>query len=100
MTNLPSITNKQSEIVTLLYKHRFLSREHIQQLLHHKLKTRSVSWLKDLKDKEYVVRIYNEHDFVGKTRPAVYYLGLNGIRYLRSLEAYPDEELRKRYTES
>lgn len=100
MTNLPPITNKQSEIVSLLYRHRYLSREHIQQLLGHKLKTRSVSWLKDLKDKGYVVRIYNEHDFVSKTRPAVYYLGLNGIRYLRNLDVYADEELRKRYSES
>lgn len=100
MKNLPPITNKQSEIVSLLYRHRYLSREHIQQLLGHKLKTRSVSWLKDLKEKEYVVRIYNEQDFVGKTRPAVYYLGLNGIRYLRGLKTYSDAELRKRYAES
>jgi hypothetical protein len=100
MTNLPPITNKQAEIVTLLYRHRYLSREHIQQFLHHKLKTRSVSWLTDLKEKGYVERIYNEHDFVGKTKPAVYYLGLNSIRYLRSLGEHPDEGLRKRYTES
>lgn len=100
MTNLPTITNKQSEIISLLYRHRYLSREHIQQLLGHKLKTRSVSWLKDLKEKEYVVRIYNEQDFVAKTKPAVYYLGLNGVRYLRGLKSYPDEELRKRYSES
>jgi hypothetical protein len=100
MTNLPPITNKQAEIVTLLYRHRYLSREHIQQLIHHKLKTRSVSWLTDLKEKGYVERIYNEHDFVGKTKPAVYYLGLNGIRYLRSIGDRPDGELRKRYAES
>lgn len=98
--NLPPITNKQVEILTLLYRHRFLSREHIQKFLKHKLKARSSNWLKDLHDKGYVVRIYDNHDFVGKTKPAVYYLGLNGIRYLRQLDEYPDEELRKRYTES
>src|SRR5579871_5405580 len=98
--DLPPITNKQAEIITLLYRHRFLSREHIQKFLKHKLKARSSDWLRDLKEKGYVERIYDEHDFVGKTKPAVYYLGLNGLRHLRSLENYPDEELRKRYTES
>lgn len=100
MTNLPPITNQQSVIIKLLYRHRFLNREHIQKFLRHKLKARSSNWLKDLKDKGYVERIYDEKDFVAKTRPAVYYLGLNGIRYLRELDEYPEEELRKRYTES
>ncbi|MEK7153547.1 MAG: hypothetical protein AAB834_06360, partial [Patescibacteria group bacterium] len=55
---------------------------------------------------------YSTH-FAEKTKPAIYYLGLNGVRYLRTLTrksktddgtvevvpAYPPEELRKRYKE-
>jgi hypothetical protein len=100
MTNLPPITVKQTEIIKLLYRHRFLNREQIQKFLNHKIKTRCSSWLKDLKEKEYVGRMYNEHDFLGKTKPAVYFVGLNGIRYLRNFDEYPNAELRKRYTES
>ena len=59
--------------------------------------------------KGYVEWIYSTH-FAEKTKPAVYYLGLNGVRYLRKfttphedcerLPTYPPEELRKRYKES
>jgi len=73
---------------------------HIQQLLNHKDKRRILSWLKDLREKEYVDWHYDPTDFVNKTKPAIYYLSLNGIRYLRQTDAYPPEELRKRYKES
>ena len=99
MTSLPSITNKQAEILKLLYRFRFLNREQVQKLLHHKNKVRSSRWLKDLKEKQYVQWIYDAHDFVNKTKPAIYYLSLHGIRYVRSSGNYPDEELRKRYKE-
>ncbi len=66
-------------------------------------------WLKDLRKKEYVTWIYSTH-FAEKTKPAIYYLGLNGIRHLKRLitideegnqqPIYPLEELRKRYRES
>jgi hypothetical protein len=65
-------------------------------------------WLKDLRAKGYVEWIYSTH-FAEKTKPAIYYLGLNGVRYLRKLTVtsedgevppfYPPEELRKRYKE-
>jgi hypothetical protein len=66
-------------------------------------------WLKDLREKEYVTWIYSTH-FAEKTKLAIYYLGLNGIRHLKQLitadedgdeqPTYPIEELRKRYRES
>jgi hypothetical protein len=63
-------------------------------------------WLKDLKEKQYIEWIYSTH-FAEKTKPAIYYLGINGIRYLKSFNdeaidyiAYPIEELRKRYRDS
>jgi hypothetical protein len=69
-------------------------------------------WLRDLRAKGYVEWIYSTH-FAEKTKPAIYYLSLNGVRHLRALTrtgedkdgkaivlpVYPPEELRKRYKE-
>jgi hypothetical protein len=70
-------------------------------------------WLRDLRAKGYVEWIYSTH-FAEKTKPAIYYLSLNGVRHLRTLTItnkdedgdepvvspyYPPEELRKRYKE-
>jgi hypothetical protein len=97
--NLPRITNKQQEIVELLYRYRFLNRIQIQTLLHHKNRKTINVWLSDLREKQYVEWIYSDH-FLEKTKPAIYYLGINGVRYLRSTGNYPVVELRKRYKES
>lgn len=100
MTNiLPPITTKQQEILTLIYRYRFLNRKQIQTLLRHKDKRRIISWLKDIREKEYVDWHYDPTDFIAKSQPAIYYLSLNGIRYLRELGGYPSGELRKRYKE-
>lgn len=99
MTTTSPITLKQQEILTLLYKYRFLNRPQIQALLAHKGKRRIAAWLKDLREKEYIAWQYNPNDFVAKAKPATYYLSLSGIRHLRSLDVYPAGELRKRYKE-
>lgn len=95
---LPTITTKQQEILKLLYSYRFLDRTHIQALLGHKDKRRIISWLKDLREKQYIDWHYDGTDFISKSQPAIYYLSLNGIRYLRDQE-YPSQELKKRYKE-
>lgn len=100
MTTLPSITTKQQEILKLIYKYRFLNRTQIQALLKHKDKRRIISWLKDLREKQYVDWRYDATNFIAKSQPAIYYLSINGIRYLRETGGYPSEELRKRYKES
>ncbi len=97
---LPKITTKQHELLRLFYRYRFLERSQIQAFLHHKDKRRSSSWLKDLREKHYIEWIYSPDDPIEKTKPAIYYLGLSGIRYLRDNDNYPPEELRKRYKES
>ena len=109
MTALPKITNKQQEILHLLYRYRFLNRIQIQAFLDHKDYKTINLWLRDIREKRYVEWIYSTH-YAERTKPAVYYLGLNGIRYLRRLTAqnedseiaavYPAKELRKRYRES
>lgn len=68
--------------------------------MHHKDKKRITTWLKDLRQKQYIEWIYDKDDFINKTKPAVYYLNLNSIRYLKTLDEYPASELRKRYKES
>ncbi len=112
MIKLPKLTKKQQEILKLLYRFRFLNRIQIQAFLGHKDPKTINLWLRDLRAKGYVEWIYSTH-FAEKTKPAVYYLGLNGVRYLRALtrtsededgsatvsSAYPSEELRKRYKE-
>ena len=105
---LPKLTKKQAEILDLLYRYRFLNRIQIQVMLGHKDYRRINAWLKDLTHKQYINRIYSTH-FLEKTKPAVYFLGINGIRHLRKQtiqtaqgelrSAYPIMELRKRYRE-
>jgi hypothetical protein len=112
MTKLPKLTKKQQTILKLLYRFRFLNRIQIQAFLGHKDPKTINSWLRDLRAKGYVEWIYSTH-FAEKTKPAIYYLGLYGVRYLRTLTraskdedgetvvspSYPPEELRKRYKE-
>ena len=95
--NLPTITTKQQEIIKLLYKYRFLERKHIQQYLGHIDKRRSSRWLKDLKEKRFVDWIYDTDNPSERSTPAIYFLDINGVRLLRSLGVYPEDELRKRY---
>ena len=66
--------------------------------MRHKDRRRIGAWLKDLREKEYVEWIYST-DFTEKTKPAIYYLGINGVRFLKTLDEYPFEEVRKRYRE-
>jgi hypothetical protein len=96
---LPELTTKQGEILKLIYNYRFLNRIQIQTLMNHKDYKRINVWLKDLREKQYVEWIYSTH-FAEKTKPAVYYLGINGIRILKTTGDYSVEELRKRYRES
>ncbi len=96
---VPKITQKQKEILDLLYTHRFLTRIQIQTLLKHKDKKTINLWLKDLRAKEYINWIYNKDHFAEKTKPAIYYLGINGIRHFHNFDSYPATDLDKRYRE-
>lgn len=69
------ITNKQLEILLLLYRFRFLSRTHIQKFLNHKSHTLITTWLKDLTDRNITNRIHSK-TLVDINKPAIYFLGL------------------------
>ncbi|MDN5274699.1 MAG: hypothetical protein JWP06_600 [Candidatus Saccharibacteria bacterium] len=96
---LTSITKKQQEILKLLYRYRFADSRQIEVLMHHKDRRRVGAWLKDLREGGYIAWIYST-DFEKKTKPAIYYLAINGIRFMTSINEYPANEIRKRYRES
>ena len=96
---LPKITNKQTEILTLIYQFRFLNRTQIQQLLNHKDPKTINTWLKDLTEKQYLIRIYS-NTIGANTKPAIYYAGINAIRYYKSLDQDNDAYLKKLYRDN
>lgn len=82
--DLPHITNKQKQIMELIYKFRFLNRIQIQTLMKHKDYKRINVWLKDLVEKDYLYRIY-ERKIPLNIKPAVYFLAPTGVRFTRVL---------------
>ncbi len=96
---LPNITNKQQEIIKLIYQFRFINRIQIQKFLNHKDKKTINLWLKDLTQKDYLKRIYDGKTFGKNTIPAIYYLSLNGISFLKTQEGYDKKLLQKIYQE-
>jgi len=94
---LPKQTPKEQEIIRLQYQYRFLNSKQIQKFLNHKNKRRINTWLPDLVKKEYLQRIYDPSTFTGKNKPAVYYLGINGIRWLKNQEGFDPVVLQKLY---
>jgi hypothetical protein len=93
---LPTITPKQQEILKLLYRYRFLERKQIQAFLKHKDKRQTARWLKELREQEFIDWFYDTSNPVELSKPAIHFLSLNGIRFMRD-ESYPEAELRKRY---
>lgn len=95
---LPPITKQQQAILTLIYYYRFLNRIQIQAFLRHKNKKTINTWLPDLVEKDYLKRIYSR-GFSENTKPAIYYIGPNGIRFIKTL-GVTGSEVRNRYKES
>ena len=92
------ITNKQKEILLLLYRFRFLNRLHIQTLLNHKTPITINNWLKDLTEKEYITRIF-KRSWTENSVPAKYYIAKHGIRFLKMQPDCKPEYLKKLYRE-
>ena len=96
---LPKITNKQIEILNLIYKYRFLNRTQIQAFLNHKYHKRIIDWLKDLTEKEYLNRIYPNSAVIVMS-PTIYYAGINAIRYFKLLDQDNNTYLKKLYRDN
>ena len=80
MDTTNNITKKQLEILTLLYRFRFLNRSQIQKLLNQKDFKRIIINLNQLTNTNYIRRYYNSKTV---TVPAIYSLGLNGKKYVK-----------------
>jgi len=92
--NKNNLTKKQLEILTLLYRFRFLNRSQIQKLLNHKKISRINLWLKDLYDKKIIGRNYS-NKLGDNIKPAIYYLKTKSKSYL-SDQLKKDDKLMKR----
>ncbi len=94
---LPAITKKQEEIITFIPRFRFMDRTHIQSFLKHKDKRRINSWVKDLTEKEYIRRIY-DNQIIGTNRiPAIFSLENNGVRFIKDQGIYNNSFIHRLY---
>ena len=93
---IPYITPKQQEIIKLHYQYRFTNTKQIQSFLKHKDKKTINIWLKDLREKHYLEWDYSTK-FGENTKPAIYHIGINGIRFLKTQDDYSMEVIKKLY---
>jgi len=91
-----NITPKQLEILTLIYRFRFLNRHHIQTLLNHKDTKRINIWLKDLTNKNILGRIYSVK-LKENTKPAIYHLATKSRKILLDQEDLNNKILNRVY---
>jgi len=94
MNKSSNITDKQQDILKLLYRFRFLKRSQIQQLLNHKDYKTINLWLKDLIEKEYIQK--RDIKFPYKI---AYHLAPNGISHFKKELEYESKLLQKYYRE-
>ena len=87
---------KQTDILYLLYKFRFLNRIQIQTLLKHKYYSRITTWLNDLTKHKYINCEFNRT--IGN-KPSVYCLGTAGRKELLGKENIKNHLLERVYQE-
>lgn len=93
---MDTITPKQLEILTLIYRFRFLNRTQLQTLLNHKDTKRINTWLKDLTDKNILGRIYSTK-LKENTKPAIYHLATKSRKILLDQEDTNEKILNRAY---
>ena len=93
---IPYITQKQQEIIKLHNQYRFINTKQIQSFLKHKDKKTINIWLKDLREKHYLEWDYSTK-FGENTKPAIYHIGINGIRFLKTQDDYSINVIQKLY---
>jgi hypothetical protein len=79
-TKQTQLTQRQTDILLLLYRFRFLTRPQIQKLLHHKHHRQVIQWLNELTEHHYVRKYYDKKSAV---IPAMYSLGRNSRTVLK-----------------
>jgi hypothetical protein len=98
MKTIEHITKRQEDILLLLYLYRFLDRTQIQAWLGHKDEAYVNILLRDLRGKHYTEGIYYKN-FGDNTKPAIYFVSLAGIRYLRLRGDCSPHVLKRLYTD-
>lgn len=97
MSNLPAITKKQQEIITQIFRFRFLDRVQIQKLLNHKDYKTINLWLKDLTEKQYITKLYRSTQ---NSKPSIYYMAKNGIIFIRKNTVNDSKYMQKYHLEN
>lgn len=93
---MDTVTQKQLEVLILIYRFRFLNRTQIQTLLNHKDPKRINAWLKDLIGKNILGRIYSTK-LKENTKPAIYYLATKSKKLLLEQEGINERILNRAY---
>ncbi len=88
-------TPQQQQILSLLYRFRFLDRTQIQQFLNHKYHKQILVWLNDLIDNKSV-----ETTKLPKSKAKIYYLTKNSIPLLLEEDGDNKQLLQKLYSEN
>ena len=91
------LTQKQKQILNLLYRFRFLNRHHIQSILKHKHHSRILNWLNKLTQQKYILRSFDK-SFVSD--PALYHLSKDGRKYLKNIPELKINSLDRVWRES
>ena len=89
-------SDKQMDIMELVYKFRFINRKQIQTIFGYKDPKSVNPLLKDLVEHKYLNRIYS-HKLLENTKPAIYYLANEGIGWVRANHYEDEPEKVKRF---
>lgn len=94
-----SITPRQTDILLLLYRYRFLNPIHIQKFLGHKSHTLINQWLTDLTNQKILAKIDVKKSGTITSKPSLYYLGLKSKNILKQNEKCNPDLLSRVYQE-
>ncbi len=96
---IESITPKQTEILLLLYRYRFLHSIHIQKFLGHKSHTLINQWLSDLTNRNIIQKIDVKISGIITSKPSIFYLGTKSRQILKNNEKCRPDLLARVYQE-
>jgi len=92
------ITPQQQQILSLIYRFRFLDRQQIQQFMNHKNHKRILLWLNDLNEKK-LIKTVETKSVIHNAKAKIYYLTKNVIPILASQDIIDKSLLQKLYRE-
>lgn len=92
------LTDKQLEILLLIYRFRFLNRNHIQQFLNHKNHSLIIRYLNQLSDYQLITKIHSTKR-TDINSPSVYYLATRAKSLLKDYEKVNPDLLVRVYRE-